>query len=258
MLGLGSSIISGTVLSGISSPLDLGDLNLYYDFSTTTGSNGATIDTFANAGTSGSDYDLTAHATSSKRPTIDTSTLGIRSAQFTNDRFTTDNVYVTTGETFTIFYIMKKGSVSANDAWVTGTEGTPANELRHATARALQIQCNGEVDSDSDNSILTLNPDDTNGGTSNVTLDTDTHLFIWTKTAGETVNVYQDTAFIATGTHPTDGDETTNFRIENLGEENDGGASLEAHIGEFGIYNKVLSADEITQLQTLLIAKWSL
>jgi hypothetical protein len=258
MLGLGSSIISGTVLSGIGSPLDLGDLNLYYDFSTTTGSNGATINTFANAGTSGSDYDLTAHSTSSKRPTIDTSTLSKRSAQFTNDRFTTDNVYVTTGETFTIFYIMKKGTISANDAWLTGTEGSPINQLKHGSHRALIIQCNGEVDSDSDNSSLTIFTDDTNGGTSNVTMDTDTHLFIWTKTADETVNVYQDTAFITTGTHPTDGDETTNFRIENLGEENDGGASLEAHIGEFGIYNKVLSAGEITQLQTFLIDKWGL
>ena len=72
MLGLGNSITGGAALDTAFAPADFGNLDIHYDFSLLSGSNGDAISSFANGGAAGGDYDLR-QTTASNQPTIDTS-----------------------------------------------------------------------------------------------------------------------------------------------------------------------------------------
>jgi hypothetical protein len=85
-LGLGISIVRQRMLGSGFLPSDISNLDLWYDFSTISGSNGDAQASFANAGLGGSDYDL-AQTNSAIRPTLDTSELELNSLDFDDDRF---------------------------------------------------------------------------------------------------------------------------------------------------------------------------
>jgi hypothetical protein len=239
-------------------PESVSNLDLYYDFSTLSGTAGDDILTFVNGGIAGTDYNL-AGGTATKRPTIDNTTLEKPCARFDgNDRFTLDNAYATSDETFTVFWVIKKDSVSESDLLIGGTEGAPINKLNPATANALVTQFNGEVDGGSDNSSVNLFLNNTDNGTVNEPFTTATSLYIFTRDASEIMKLYSKDAFVAQGTSATDGAESTNFRVGMIGSESDGGAALTAYIGEIGIYNKVISDTERADLITYLKDKWAI
>ena len=258
---------------GIVFPQTILELDLWYDFSTTIAVHGSAFTDFSsypelgNLGYAGSDYNLQGH-TSGKKPTIDTSSMSLRSAHFdgSNDRFNLDNTYVTTGETFTVFYVIKKDDVSEADVTVVGTEGTPLNKISHGTNRAFTIQFNGEVDGDTDNAaenVFTVDSDlvsETGDGTEARVLDNNTHLYIFTKSAAEAFNVYDEAGHIASVTYGGGGagDESTNLRIAHIGAESDSGAAYGGLIGEMGVFNKVLSDTERSGLINYIKAKWGI
>ena len=252
---------------GIVFPQTILDLDIWYDFSTTTGSDSSDFGAHTNLGYAGSDYNLAPH-TSGKKPTIDTSTLSKRSAHFDglNDRFNLDNTYVTTGETFTVFYVIKKDDVSESDVTVVGTESTPLNRITHSTNRGFTIQFNGDVDGDTDNAaenLFTVDTDlvsETGDGTEARVLDNNTHLYIFTKSAAEAFNVYDEAGHIASVTYGGGGagDESTNLRIAHIGAESDSGAAYGGLIGEMGVFNKVLSDTERSGLINYVKAKWGI
>ena len=259
MLGLGNSITRGAVLDTDFTAASISGLDIWYDFTTTTASDGTNIDSHANLGEAGSNYNITAHSNSLKRPKVDTSTLNDRSAFFDgNDSFILDNVYTTTGETFTVFWVIKKGSVSESDILIAGTETDPINEIRLATANAITMQFNGEVDSDGDNSAFNLLVNNTNNGTANEPFTTDTNIYVLTKAADNTVKLYSKDNFVGQATAASDGDETTNLRFERFGAESDGGGGLGARIGELGVYDSVISDSDRNSLISSLKTKWGL
>ena len=57
-LGIGLSLTRQRILGSAFSPSDISNLDLWYDFSTLTGSDGDAITSFANGGNAGSDYNL--------------------------------------------------------------------------------------------------------------------------------------------------------------------------------------------------------
>ena len=56
MLGLGNTLTGGSPPQKFTAA-SISSLDLWYDFSTLTGSNGDAVSSFANAGDGGSDYD---------------------------------------------------------------------------------------------------------------------------------------------------------------------------------------------------------
>ena len=258
MLGLGNTLTGGAP-SPEFTPASISSLDIWYDFSTTTASDGSAFSTHANLGDAGSNYNLASHASAAKKPSVDTSTLNARSASFDGgDSFILDNPYATTGETFTVFWVIKKNNVSDSDVLIAGTESSPINQIKLATANAITIQFNGEVDSDSDNSAVNLFVNNTNNSTANEPFTTATNIYVLTKTADETVKLYSKDNFVGQATANESGDETTNLRFERIGAESDSGSALTAHIGEMGIYNAVISDADRNSLINHLKTKWGL
>ena len=85
MLGLGNTLSGGAALDEFTAA-SISGLDLWYDFSTLTGSNGDAVSSFTNAGDGGSDYDLS-QGTGSLQPNLDTSELALNSLDFDDDRF---------------------------------------------------------------------------------------------------------------------------------------------------------------------------
>ena len=71
-----------------------------------------------------------------------------------------------------------------------------------------------------------------------------------------TTITYQNDDFIGTGTLNTNGTTDTNFQAKYLGATSTTGSAHETWIGELGLYNKVLSRTEITNLITYLKSRW--
>ena len=83
--GISSRSSERSVLAGGFTAASISNLDLWYDFSTVTGSNGDAVSSFANAGGAGSDYNLS-QGTGSIQPNVDTSELSLNSLNFDNDK----------------------------------------------------------------------------------------------------------------------------------------------------------------------------
>ena len=127
MLGLGNTLSGGAALSTAFTAASISDLDLWYDFSTLTGSNGDAVSSFANAGAGGSNYDLS-QGTGGVQPNLDTSELALNSLDFDNDKFQLANAYLTTDQTFSIFIVYEVDATGDVDTFIAGST-TGANQF---------------------------------------------------------------------------------------------------------------------------------
>ena len=70
------------------------------------------------------------------------------------------------------------------------------------------------------------------------------------------MTTYEGT-LICTEDSATNNNSNTNFRVQTIGADGGGSGAHQGTIGEIGLYNKVLSSDEISSLITHLASKWS-
>ena len=265
MLGLGNTLSGGAALSTAFTAASISDLDLWYDFSTLTGSNGDAVSSFANAGAGGSNYDLS-QGTGGVQPNLDTSELALNSLDFDNDKFQLANAYLTTDQTFSIFIVYEVDATGDVDTFIAGST-TGANQFGVYNHKNVTTRFNAGV-TGSLNNVEYIRTDQTTqdagyGGsattTTSYTLTANPEILILTRAADEEIRKYNKAgALIGLSTSTTNNHANTNFQIEYIGAQSNTASPNNGVIGELGVYNKTLSADEVSTLAAHLAAKWSI
>jgi hypothetical protein len=273
MLGLGSTLTQATVASAAFTAASISDLDLWYDFSTLSGSDEDDVTGFANAGGAGSNYNLVDdEGTTANRPQINDSELSLRSLHFGSggDRMNLDNTYITTDKTFSFFVVYHGDSTDA-DTFFAG-ESAGVNTIGFTNQKNIKTRFNGAA-SGTLNAAQNCRPDGTevsggsaiDGGDGDVsyTFTTNPEILIITRSAsggstgdgGQIRYFNKNGALVCTSTSPvTQAD--TNFQIKELGALSSGSSDYEGVIGEMGVYNKTLTDAEAIQLAAHLKSKW--
>ena len=265
MLGLGNTLSGGAALSTAFTAASISDLDIWYDFSTLTGSNGDAVSSFANAGAGGSNYDLS-QGTGGVQPNLDTSELALNSLDFDNDKFQLANAYLTTDQTFSIFIVYEVDATGDVDTFIAGST-TGANQFGVYNHKNVTTRFNAGV-TGSLNNVEYIRTDQTTqdagyGGsattTTSYTLTANPEILILTRAADEEIRIYNKAgALIGLSTSTTNNHANTNFQIEYIGAQSNTASPNNGVIGELGVYNKTLSADEVSTLAAHLAAKWSI
>ena len=264
MLGLGNTLMGGAPPPEFTAA-SISDLDLWYDFSTVTGSNGDAQTSFANAGAGGSDYDLS-QGTGSLQPNLDTSELALNSLDFDADRFDLANAYLTTGQTFSIFIVYEVDATGDVDTFMAGST-TGANQFGVYNHKNVTTRFNADV-TGSLNNVEYIRTDQTTqdagyGGsattTTAYTLTVNPEILVLTRAADEEIRIYNKAgALIGLSTSTTNNHANTNFEIDHIGLQAGGASPNNGVIGEIGVYNKTLDATEVSNLITHLADKWSI
>ena len=238
MLGLGGILSKSNVISGFS-PLDISDLDVWYDFSTVGDvyDDGVDVANWQNSGEGGSDHDLTAEG--SKEPVADTvGGMGdLHSCRFSGSRFNMGTEYMTTSKTYTLFCVYKCDDKDDTDTFFTGK-----TQLRNAfglysNVNAMTIAAS--ADASGANTLKGINCNNTSGSTVQYAFTTNIEVLLATVN-DTTVKVYnQEDDYIGTGTLNTNVTTDTNFEAKYIGSASNSGSPHETYIGELGIYNKV-------------------
>jgi hypothetical protein len=275
VMGLGIGVIRTTFADTAFTAASISDLDLWYDFSTLSGSDGDDVTGFANAGGAGSNYDLVDdEGTTANRPQINDTELSLRSLHFGSggDRMNLDNTYITTDKTFSFFVVYHGDSTDA-DTFFAG-ESAGANTIGFTNQKNVKTRFNGSA-SGTLNPAQNCRPDNTevsggsaiDGGDGDVsyTFTTDPEILILTRAAdggttgdGGLIRYFnKNGALICTSTNPV-AQADTNFQVKELGALSTGGSDYEGVVGEMGIYNKTLTDAEVIQLASHLKSKWSI
>ena len=243
------------VKSGGFTPSDISNLDVWYDFSLLSGSNGSSVSAVSNLGSLGSSYDLS-QDTAADQPTIDTSSMAAKSLDFQNDgdSLQLGTTFTTSSETFTFFAAYKVSNTTDTDSMFAGTTGSNNSLYRYSNQNAIIIKCNG--DGNNTNTHTGVNCNNTDNGTVQHTFTTNAEVLIVTRDASEEIRVYnQDGDFIGLGTSAnTNGN--TNFQWDLIGAFDNSSNPFGGQIGEMGMYNKTLTASEAATLAEYLKAKW--
>ena len=163
-LGLGLSLTRQRILGGFK-PSDISNLDLWYDFSTISGTTGDNVTAFANAGGAGDDYDLT-QDTAADIPTLNTSEMGANCLDFqsgsttADDSLELDNAYETTGGTFSIFVVYEISATTDTDTFMAGASGA-VNQFGVYNQKNITTRFNGAA-SGSYNAVVNTRTDNTN------------------------------------------------------------------------------------------------
>ena len=265
MLGLGNTLSGGAALSTAFTAASISDLDLWYDFSTLTGSNGDAVSSFANAGAGGSNYDLS-QGTGGVQPNLDTSELALNSLDFDNDKFQLANAYLTTDQTFSIFIVYEVDATGDVDTFIAGST-TGANQFGVYNHKNVTTRFNADV-TGSLNNVEYIRTDQTTqdagyGGDATTitayTLTANPEILVLTRAADEEIKIFNKAGdLIGLSTSTTNNHANTNFQIEYIGAQSNTASPNNGVIGEIGVYNKTLSADEVSSLITHLADKWSI
>ena len=265
MLGLGTTLSGGAALPAAFTAASISGLDLWYDFSTLTGSNGDAVSSFANAGDGGSNYDLS-QGTGSVQPNLDTSELSLNSLDFDNDKFQLANAYLTTDQTFSIFIVYEVDATGDVDTFIAGST-TGANQVGVYNHKNVTTRFNADV-TGSLNNVEYIRTDQTTqdagyGGDATTitayTLTANPEILVLTRAADEEIKIFNKAGdLIGLSTSTTNNHANTNFQIEYIGAQSNTASPNNGVIGEIGVYNKTLSADEVSSLITHLADKWSI
>ena len=274
MLGLGNTLAGGAPAPEFTAA-SISSLNLWYDFSTLSGSDGADVESFANAGDAGSDYNLVDdEGVTTNRPQINDGELSLRSLHFGSggDRMNLSNTYITTSQTFSFFVVYHGDSTDA-DTFFAG-ESTGVNTIGFTNQKNIKTRFNGAA-SGTLNAAQNCRPDNTevsggsaiDGGDGDVsyTFTTNPEILIITRSAdggstgeGGLIRYFnKNGALICTSTNPVS-QADTNFQVKEFGALSSGSSDFEGVIGEIGIYNKTLTDADAITLAAHLKAKWSI
>jgi len=265
MLGLGTTLSGGAALPAAFTAASISSLDLWYDFSTLTGSNGDAVSSFANAGDGGSDYDLS-QGTGGVQPNLDTGELSLNSLDFDNDKFQLANAYLTTDQTFSIFIVYEVDATGDVDTFIAGST-TGANQFGVYNHKNVTTRFNADV-TGSLNNVEYIRTDQTTqdagytGDATTITaytLTANPEILVLTRAADEEIKIFNKAgALIGLSTSTTNNHANTNFQIEYIGAQSNTASPNNGVIGEMGVYNKTLSADEVSSLITHLADKWSI
>ena len=265
MLGLGTTLSGGAALPAAFTAASISGLDLWYDFSPVTGSNGDAVASFANAGDGGSNYDLS-QGTGSVQPNLDTSELSLNSLDFDNDKFQLANAYLTTDQTFSIFIVYEVDATGDVDTFIAGST-TGANQFGVYNHKNVTTRFNADV-TGSLNNVEYIRTDQTTqdagyGGDATTitayTLTANPEILVLTRAADEEIKIFNKAGdLIGLSTSTTNNHANTNFQIEYIGAQSNTASPNNGVIGEIGVYNKTLSADEVSSLITHLADKWSI
>ena len=265
MLGLGTTLSGGAALPAAFTAASISGLDLWYDFSTLTGSNGDAVSSFANAGDGGSNYDLS-QGTGSVQPNLDTSELALNSLDFDNDKFQLANAYLTTDQTFSIFIVYEVDATGDVDTFIAGST-TGANQFGVYNHKNVTTRFNAGV-TGSLNNVEYIRTDQATQDagytgdattTTEYTLTANPEILVLTRAADEEIKIFNKAGdLIGLSTSTTNNHANTNFQIEYIGSQSNTGSPNNGVIGEIGVYNKTLSANEVSSLITHLAAKWSI
>ena len=263
-IGLGSPRVrdTGFALS------DISNLDLHYDFSTLTGSNGDAVASFANAGGAGSSYNLS-QSTGGNQPTLNTSELSLNSVDFAaGDFLELGSNYTTAGETFTIFVVYEIDTTADSDIFIAGDSGA-INQFGLFNQKNVTTRFNGNEGAATTNAVEHIRTDQTTQdagysgsatSTTAYTLTADPEILVVTRDASsdKEIRIYnKNKALIGLSSSPSGAVSDTNFLIGQLGRRADSGATTEGVIGELGLYNKTLTVSEVNQVIDYLKSKWS-
>ena len=259
-LGIGLSLTRQRILGSAFSPSDISNLDLWYDFSTISGSTGDNVTSFANAGLGGSNYNLS-QSTADDYPTLNTSEMGLNCLDFQSGSTTLDdsldlaNTYTTTGQTFSIFVVYEISATGDTDTFLGGSSGG-VNQFGVYNQKNITLRCNGEGGV-STNAVVNIRTDNTDNSSIDYEVGTDQEILVLTRDASEVIKVYnKNGALICQGTSTTTHAET-NLGIAHIGSLSSGASPVNGFIGEIGVYNKTLDATEVSNLTTHLKDKWS-
>ena len=162
-------------------------------------------------------------------------------------------------------------SISSLDLWydfstLTGSDGDAGDQnhiqLAGANGVAIQTRFTGTSGGSANNLVTTktngTESTGTNGDGDHTFRENTPEILVMTRDASEANRFFNfEGTLICTSTSATNNNSNTNFRVGNIGADGDGGGAHQGTIGEVGVYNKVLSADEISSLITHLASKWS-
>tara|TARA_R110002020_G_scaffold224_8_gene1101 strand:- start:445 stop:1242 length:798 start_codon:yes stop_codon:yes gene_type:complete len=264
MLGLGNTLTGGSPPQKFTAA-SISSLDLWYDFSTLTGSNGDAVSSFANAGDGGSDYDLS-QGTGAQQPNLDTSELSLNSLDFDDDKFQLANAYLTTDQTFSIFIVYEVDATGDVDTFIAGST-TGANQFGVYNQKNITTRFNADAGG-SLNNVEYIRTDQTTqdagyGGdattTTAYTLTANPEILVLTRAADEEIKIFNKAgALIGLSSSTTNNHANTNFQIEYIGAQSNTSSPNNGVIGEMGVYNKTLSTDEVSSLISHLASKWSI
>lgn len=248
MLGLGSLMTTSSVFGGLSTPLDIPGLLGYFDFSTINGNDGDACPTpLQNLGSAGSSSDITAI---NAGPLINDSLLSLRSLDFdgVNDRVIIDTNMVTTGKPMTLFAVFNSDNGTA-DCFFTKDIVDGASQLRMDTTSTFTFRAAASAPA-------TITTNNTNNGSVSYTYSTATkEVLVIRRDSDGTWHMYngagdfiglQDSATAQSG---------ANFEWGVSGDIGDN--DFNGAIGEIGMYDADIGADQAVELAKFLDSKWS-
>tara|TARA_R100000234_G_scaffold35132_1_gene20870 strand:+ start:493 stop:1269 length:777 start_codon:yes stop_codon:yes gene_type:complete len=253
MLGLGLSVSHVSLPEGyleLSELANYADLDVWFDFSTLTGSHGDEVTAATNLGQSGSGKNINSNGGD---PTLDTSTMNRNSIAFDgNDYLNMAATYTTTGKAHTFFMVFTKADGS-NDIIVQKSSSDEDDIIKITGAspdnKNLAIGYAGE-------SAQTVALNSTGGSTVSWSIPTDevTVLAIRRIANGEVYIYAQQGAAVAVKSTSAI-KAGANFSIGSIGGSATG-ADVTGNIAEVGIYDADIGVSNTQELCRNLMIKW--
>ena len=251
MLGLGTSLTSidsANIYRELSELANYADLDLHYDFSLLTGTDGTEITSERNLG-QGSSLDITSNTGA---PTLDASTaFSRRSAKFdaSDEILNMEAEYTTTNKAFTLFIVFNKADVS-NDITVSSASNENSTKLEQDVI-TMQL---------GSSSAFTIDHGSTSGPTVDYEIQASTPtLFLIRRNADGSVFVYADNFIYIASKGNAAAKAGATFAIQHIGGTEEGAiADFTGNVGELGVYDTALSTADIEVLMKELCKKWGI
>ena len=264
MLGLGTTLAcqpTALIYKELSELTNYSDLDVWFDFSTVSGTHATELSSFTNAATGAgtpSDYNITGNAGD---PTIDRVTMSRPSVAFdgTDDILNMANDYETSGKAFTVFWVGQRADVSNEFLFASqaATSNVPDDFIRQASATQFNFDFNNEGAV----AVNTNNVDFTGDGSNDTytfVAETPTVFVVRRASAGNIVIFADNGIKIATKGNAAikAGDD---LKLGRIGGTTEGSyIEMEGNIGEFGIYDADIGNDACIELSKELSRKWGI
>ena len=260
MLGLGitaASIDSARIYREADEFDNAADLDVWFDFGTTTAAQDAEISSYTNLGAGGATYNITSNVSA---PTYDYINMNRGSIKFDgsgNEALVLDSAYSSTGKAYSWFMVLYRPDDSNDVALSDAADGDEYFQLRGGGA-SVKIAM---ADMSSDK---TVSWGSTGGGTVAYTYQDASdagsngiQVIVFTRDSNGDVDVYNHFGqHIATSNNAVI-QSAANITIGALGGTSSGSlGDLIGNIGEFGIYDAWIGVTDAQQLALNLATKW--
>lgn len=251
MLGLGTSLTSidnANIYRELSELANYADLDLHYDFSLLTGTDGTEITSASNLG-QGSSLDITSNTGA---PSLDASiAFGRNSVKFdaSDEILNMEAEYTTTNKAFTFFIVFNKADTS-NDLTVSSASNANSIKLEEDVV-TMQL---------GSSSAFTVDHGSTAGSTIDYEIQASTPtLFLVRRNAGGSVFIYADNFIHIASKGNAAAKAGATFAIQHIGGTEEGTiADFTGNIGELGVYDLDIGVTNIEVLMKEICKKWGI